>query len=79
MVREAARYRFYAQYWAEGCSEGPGLRRTSKCKKESVIKVAITSTLIILLITKLVNSKISKTTKESMIKNMFSGKNSLKL
>lgn len=73
MVREAARYRFYAQYWAEGCSEGPGLRKTSKCKKESVIKVAITPTLIILLITKLVNSTISKTTKEVMTNNMFSG------
>lgn len=73
MAREAARYRFYAQYWAEGCSEGPGLRKTSKCKKESVIKVAITPTLIILLITKLVNSTISKTTKEVMTNNMFSG------
>lgn len=73
MAREAARYRFYARYWAEGCSEGPGLRKTSKCKKESVIKVAITPTLIILLITKLVNSTISKTTKEVMTNNMFSG------
>jgi hypothetical protein len=79
MVREAARYRFYARYWAEGCSEGPGLRKTSKCKKESVIKVAITPTLIILLIIKLVNSTISKTTKEATTNNMFSGIYSLKL
>jgi hypothetical protein len=78
MAREAARYRFYAQYWAEGCSEGPGLRKTSKCKKESVIKVAITPTLIILLITKLLNSTISKTTKEATTNNMFSGKISFK-
>jgi hypothetical protein len=73
MAREAARYRFYVQYWAEGCSEGHGLRKTSKCKKESVIKAAIIPTLIILLITKLVNSTISKTTKEVTTNNMFSG------
>jgi hypothetical protein len=79
MAREAARYRFYAQYWAEGYSEGHGLRKTSKCKKESVIKVPITPTLIILLITKLVNSTISKTTKEATTNNMFSGIYSLKL
>lgn len=69
--RWKARFRFFERYWEEACSRDPGPRRTSRCKKESLIEVLITQ--IILPIIRRWNSTTSKSIQEAMINNMFSG------